>query len=363
MKNKNIIKTYLGALTFIGVSLMGVGNVFAMPANPAFTDVTFYECVINSYNRRTGSSVSFDTALTDAQLNRIDVFICVDEGIDNVTGIEKLTGVRDAYLHENDLTTVDLSLVDSLKWAFLEGNQLTSLKLNTGITLLDASDNYLETLDLSRASVLNDIKLKNNPISDIDISNQPHLINLDLSGTNVDYLNTKNNAMLTVLKVDTTTMIDADITTNEEGGVYTVDISHIASNNDPYAISSEDPGFVFRSLIENTDYYTYDANTDLITITNPDRVHGYINVAGYNLLVPIGELPDDEDDELDYIVVPDTAGTTGLSAPDTGAEHKDYDDRAVFVTSVLLSVVALTFALGRILKNHLSNRISFKKYD
>ena len=316
--NKNNL-ILIGALFLSTIaSSLFCDKSFATPANPAFTDDTFYECIVSSYNRRTGASESVSTSLTDAQLARIDVLTCASLDLNNISGIQKLTGLKDAYLHENNLTTIDLTLTPTLEWVWLNRNNLTSIKLNEKLMYLEAKHNKLSTLIIPTNSRLTHIDLEDNPLTSLDVSHLSDLQTLNISESKIKRLDVKNNPILTWLNVNNDTLINANIVTTENNGSYTVNIHNIVTNE----LSGDTPGFILRSTITNTNYYTYDSATDIITITNPDAINGFIEVGNYKLLVPINELIPEEDDS-EAIVVPNTSSnTSSIATPDTGINQK-----------------------------------------
>ncbi len=51
-------------------------NIYKTPANSAFHDDKFYQCVVDSYNSSNQASIPYTTSLTDSQLGKITKLNC-----------------------------------------------------------------------------------------------------------------------------------------------------------------------------------------------------------------------------------------------------------------------------------------------
>lgn len=108
-------KLLVGAiLSAIGCLTMA-NQTWATPANPAFKDDKFYSCVYqswNTYGRKEDEPIATkDTNLTDTQLAATTKLFCdsaVFDGITDVSGFEKLTGLEEAQIHNGSFSTIDL---------------------------------------------------------------------------------------------------------------------------------------------------------------------------------------------------------------------------------------------------------------
>lgn len=67
---------------YISFSLFkGTRSLSDIPANETFDDINFYKCVIDAYNEDNNTNVSYDTNLSDEQLNKIENLMCYDRNI------------------------------------------------------------------------------------------------------------------------------------------------------------------------------------------------------------------------------------------------------------------------------------------
>lgn len=55
-------------------------NIYKTPANSAFKDDRFYQCVVDNYNIKNDPDVPYTTNLSDSQLNSIYSLDCENKG-------------------------------------------------------------------------------------------------------------------------------------------------------------------------------------------------------------------------------------------------------------------------------------------
>ncbi|MCT4630516.1 T9SS type A sorting domain-containing protein [Winogradskyella sp.] len=137
-------------------------------------------------------------------------------GISDLTGIEYFTNMHELRCEENQLITLDVSMLFSLVELGVYSNSLTNLNI-TGLSNLEdlyANDNALSSIDLSGLSSLGDIRLEdnqlltvdfsdcsnlgyincdNNLLTSIDVSSIPALYRLRCASNQLETLNVKNN--------------------------------------------------------------------------------------------------------------------------------------------------------------------------
>lgn len=63
-------------ILFLIVSLFLLPKVVTAAGHPAFSDNNLYQCVVDSYNAEQGTSLSYNTQLTDEQLSTILLLNC-----------------------------------------------------------------------------------------------------------------------------------------------------------------------------------------------------------------------------------------------------------------------------------------------
>lgn len=204
------------------------GSVAEVPANSAFTDINFYSCVVNSYNKENGTNYYRNHKLSDEQLASIETmdcrqgkynenyyrgYIAPDDSdnrfeyiyfdarnfintaslyqeiihsydILNFSGIEKLTGLKTA-----DFNIQLVSYDTTPKLDLTNNKQLTELSLNSNY------ENYggFEILDVSQLTNLKSLNLEKIKILKLSgYENLTSLENLSLTEVgleNYDFLN------------------------------------------------------------------------------------------------------------------------------------------------------------------------------
>ncbi len=98
-------------------------------------------------------------------------------GISDLTGIEYFINLERFHCAFNQLTSINLSQLTSLKILQCSNNQLTSLNLS-GLTQLEnitCQNNQLNSLDISEQTQLKMLLCEGNQIASLDFSNNPAL--------------------------------------------------------------------------------------------------------------------------------------------------------------------------------------------
>ncbi|MCG7532342.1 hypothetical protein MHM98_13475 [Psychrobium sp. MM17-31] len=129
---------------------------------------------------------------------------CSSKGIVSAKGIEKLTELTSLTLRNNQLTDIDLSHNTKLRTLSLLKNQITDIDLsNNG--LLDRvvlGNNRLMALDVSSNTALTALLLNDNQLTAIDVSNNPVLLQLYLLRNQLTDVDLTNNTLINDLQID-----------------------------------------------------------------------------------------------------------------------------------------------------------------
>ena len=144
-----------------------------------FPDSKFAECIVNRYNFLHAQDQDFvpendANTLTQNQLETITDVQCPNMGINDVTGIEKLTNLCILHLENsnntstpNQIKKIDLSNFSKLKDLFINNNKLTELKVNKinnpMVSHVVVNNNQLSEIDLSSYDSISEININNNP--------------------------------------------------------------------------------------------------------------------------------------------------------------------------------------------------------
>ena len=126
--------------------------------NPnGFKDLNFYKNVVYAYGKQQTNNYYYNSTeycdtITEEQLSTITDLNAPKEGIISANGVQYLTGLKDFYLNNNQLTSIDLSH-------------------NTALEDLNLNNNQLTSIDLSHNSNLRNVWLEYNNLSNIDLTN------------------------------------------------------------------------------------------------------------------------------------------------------------------------------------------------
>ena len=171
MKLKKII-----ILSIAFCSLMTIGKVSAsidesILSSSDFPDENFRKCIVDTFNEKEPDFV--ESGRTKSQVRRYlsqktTELDCSSKGITSAEGIQYLTSLQELDLRSNNISTIDLSK-------------------NTALTHLVLRDNKLSTVDVSKNTLLEYLDLHSNKISTIDVSKNTALINLYLSNNSFSY--------------------------------------------------------------------------------------------------------------------------------------------------------------------------------
>jgi len=160
-----------------------------------------------------------DTRDGQVRTSAIDELTSLDvsgKAIENLSGIEAFVALTTLNASDNALEMLDLSKNVNLTELNLAENQLPSLDVTvlTALETLDASANALETLDLSKNIALTELYLHENAFTAIDLEANTALIRLDVSTNELVTLEVENNTALTFLKANDNLLTVLDLTTN-----------------------------------------------------------------------------------------------------------------------------------------------------
>lgn len=224
-------------------------NIYKAPANSAFKDQNFYNCVIDSYNRYLNFSnpISYTTNISNSRLQQMKVLDCGQYGftyngsswiyttsyypnISSTAGLEKMPNLETIDLSSSGLTSIDLSNNKKLKYLTLTDNKITSLDLKNNPelrsvilggyscgsnarvdedgdsvhfctnTLMDSKGNLLKKLDLSNNKKLKFVSVISNDLETLDITGL-NIQQLYLNHNNINNITISNNNSLKTLEL------------------------------------------------------------------------------------------------------------------------------------------------------------------
>jgi len=218
VKKINIRNIIIFILVFIGLSGIIIGvdltfnkpttfnriiaaKLYKEPANKAFTDQNFYNCVVDAYNNENKTSLAYTETLTEEQLKTITKLSCSgarkekEKLINNTHGIEKLTALTYLDLKSNNISVINVSA-------------------NTSLTYLELSYNYIAKIDVSANTLLTYLDLRHNNIIEIDVTKNTKLMELHLHYNKLKNINVSKNILLTHLGLNYNNLSSLDISQN-----------------------------------------------------------------------------------------------------------------------------------------------------
>ena len=155
------------------------GTVTEMPVNAAFTDIGFYSCVLNSYNKENGTNYTRDYNLSDEQLASIKNVSCVNTTFPSFlnNGIYMETPPEDEFFIEKRYSYKSANVMAYYSDYVME--TYLDMIINTdGINNVDGIEKLSSLESIS-------IRLKNENTGTYDFNN-PNLKIINLQG---DYFN------------------------------------------------------------------------------------------------------------------------------------------------------------------------------
>ena len=150
-----ILSFILSGLLFINYNMTRptklnkiIASKSGAPADSAFDDPEFYDCIHMRYNNEFSFNdpIPYNTKLSDKQLSTITELSCDHHNIKSIKGINKLTNLTKLNVSYNSLTTLDVSKNTSLTKLYINNNELTELDVtkNIALTSLDVGNHDFE---------------------------------------------------------------------------------------------------------------------------------------------------------------------------------------------------------------------------
>ena len=189
-------------------------KIYKDPANSAFNDQNFYNCIIDSYNTANSTNLAYTHELDDEELAGISALSCPSYEIADVSGIEKIINLEYLNLSSNVLTEIDLQSNTMLEYVDLNNNDIDMIDL-TGLTELKRlllQSNAITEINLSSNVSLKELNLGFNNLASIDLENNIGLEILYLNNNDFDEVILNANSELIALHIETNNIETLDVT-------------------------------------------------------------------------------------------------------------------------------------------------------
>ncbi|WP_126416496.1 InlB B-repeat-containing protein [Trueperella bialowiezensis] len=180
-----------------------------------------------------------DGKLTDSERNSVKNINLEKAGLTSLKGIEHFPYLANLNVSGNQLTEVDVSANQKLRFLNLNNNQVEEIDVsnnpdlrqlfadNNKLTALDVSDkpelseirvrnNALTSLDLTNSPKMSWIFADNNQLTELDVSENPKLERLYVPNNNLTSIDVSNNPKLYYFNVQKNKLTELDVSTNKE---------------------------------------------------------------------------------------------------------------------------------------------------
>lgn len=351
-------------------------NIYKTPANSAFVDDNFYNCVVDAYNNANHTSVAYTTNLSDNQLQTIKTLQCsgfsVDEGnkIKDTSGIEKLLSLTSLGMDYNLLTELDLSNNRELTSLDIYSNQLENLDVskNTNLMFLSAQNNKLTALDLSSNIRLRSVHVQLNQLNRLDVSGLVELGVLVANSNQLSSLDVNSNTKLITLSVEKNQLTELDVSNNtalEYLSAYSNELTSldVSKNTALTKLSAYSNQLTSLDVSNNPALITLDASSNRLTNLNLSR-----DVALKNVSVSgnqITSLDVSNNSALDYLSIASNQLTSLVGINHTKLRTLIGDDNQL--TSIDISSITsleyLSLGHNQLTSLDVSNSLALTKLD
>ena len=145
--------------------------------------------------------ISGDGQVPTLLINGITSLNVDSQNISDATGLEDFTALQELYIKNNNLTSIDVSNLSNLTRIWGVNNSLTSLDLSNNPLVEDirVENNQIATVDFSTLTQLKILQINNNALTTIDLSNNTLLERIRLNNNSITSLNLSNNTAITEL--------------------------------------------------------------------------------------------------------------------------------------------------------------------
>ncbi|WP_299246464.1 immunoglobulin-like domain-containing protein [uncultured Aquimarina sp.] len=179
------MKRILLYFTLVFSSFYSYGQYTAIPD-------TNFEAALLAYD-----DVPNDDQILTANIAALTTLDVSNSNITDLTGIQDFVALESLFVHDNNISTIDLSNLVNLTTFRITRNQLTTLDLSNQPALqnLIADNNDIETLQINSA-VLRYLQVFGNNLTDIDLSSFSQLEQLFIGENELTSLDVGNNTSL-----------------------------------------------------------------------------------------------------------------------------------------------------------------------
>ncbi len=198
---------FSASLVAMSLGLSGCGGDDALLSSLEFEDDNFKQCILDRANNLGISRVSEMTVLN-----------CYDRGIGSIKGIEQLKALTELNLAKNYVRELDLSKNPVIKKVYMPWSYqpltLLNISNNPALEVLSLAETYLTSIDVRNNPNLVELNLGYNKLTAIDISHNPFLVQFTAQHNSLTEIDLGENTVLERLDLSenrlTTLNLDAN---------------------------------------------------------------------------------------------------------------------------------------------------------
>ncbi|WP_271765853.1 T9SS type A sorting domain-containing protein [Aquimarina algiphila] len=166
-----------------------------------------FETALNAYD-----DIANDNQVPTANIASLTTLDISNSNISDLTGIEDFVSLETLQVHDNNISTINLSTLVNLITFRATRNQLTALDVSNQPALesLIVDGNLIETLSIN-STVLKILQITGNELTTLDTSGFPLLRQLFVGGNDVDSLDLSLNPALDRLECQRTNIVFLDL--------------------------------------------------------------------------------------------------------------------------------------------------------
>lgn len=183
--------------------------------------------------------------------------------ITDLKGIEDFSSLTSLEANNNLLKTIDVSKNTSLTKLNVSKNQLTTLNvaLNTNLSNLNFNANTITVIDLSKNIVLSNLNCNNNALETLDVSKNTKLTFLSASFNKIQSLDVSKNTILKEFDCASNNMYNLNVKNGNNANMQNMFFGNFTENPNLLCIQVDDAAFSTNNWIAKdlTASYSTDA--------------------------------------------------------------------------------------------------------
>ncbi|MDY8138019.1 T9SS type A sorting domain-containing protein [Aquimarina sp. 2201CG5-10] len=208
--------------------------------------------------------IADDGQIPVALIENVTYLNVANKNISDATGLEGFKALDDLYIHNNNLTSLDIVRNNALKYLFCNSNNLESLDIttNTLLEVVNVSNNGLTSIDLSNNTLLNAFYISNNPMGRIDVSKNTLLNEFHASGTDLVFVDLTANTALQEVELENTPMVFLNLKNGNN-----TNISDVVLSNNPNlsCVAVDDVSYAMANWPDVDDFSAFTTTECMVT--------------------------------------------------------------------------------------------------